>query len=203
MNKFFLLLNKITDCIYLSILWALFCLPVLTAGAATTALYYTAHKTLRKNRGHIRDTFLGAFRRNFKRATKMWLVILAFFLVAYMNYQITLEQLKQKTPLGMLCYFFIALLLFTAVWGVCVFAYTAKFESGIKSTMKNAALISIAYLPWSLLILLLLAAGVLAVYLSPVLLLLIPAGVACIFDWIFEKIFRRYIYFRKKDPEED
>ncbi len=35
-------LNKMTDLILLNVLWILCCLPVITAGAATTAAYYVS-----------------------------------------------------------------------------------------------------------------------------------------------------------------
>ena len=68
---------KIFDCMCLSILWMVCCLPVVTAGAATAALYATVYRYLRKEEGHLLGTYFGAFRENWKRSTPVWLVLLA------------------------------------------------------------------------------------------------------------------------------
>ena len=60
---------RIFDCMCLSILWFLCCLPVLTAGAATTALYETVYRYIRKDEGTLLKIFFGAFRENWKRST--------------------------------------------------------------------------------------------------------------------------------------
>ena len=57
---------KVFDCMCLSILWLLFCLPVITAGASTTALYATVYHYIRKEEGHLWRTFWGAFRENLR-----------------------------------------------------------------------------------------------------------------------------------------
>ena len=43
-NKLFGALGKAVDCVILSVLWLVCCLPVITIGASSTALYYTVHK---------------------------------------------------------------------------------------------------------------------------------------------------------------
>ena len=52
-NKFFQGLGKIIDVICLSAFWFFLCIPIVTAGAATTALYYTVNKVIRNNRSYI------------------------------------------------------------------------------------------------------------------------------------------------------
>ena len=41
-NPVFTALGKVVDCAWLSILWLLCCLPVVTIGVSSTAMYYTA-----------------------------------------------------------------------------------------------------------------------------------------------------------------
>ena len=43
-------LSKFTDCICLSLLFFVSCIPIVTIGTASTALYYTVHKVLRHDR---------------------------------------------------------------------------------------------------------------------------------------------------------
>ena len=64
---------KVFDCMCLSVLWLLFSLPVITAGASATALYAAVYHYIRRDEGHMLRTFWGAFRENLKRSTVVWL----------------------------------------------------------------------------------------------------------------------------------
>ena len=44
-NTLLSILGKITDSLLLCLLYLLSCLPIITIGAATTALYYTTHNS--------------------------------------------------------------------------------------------------------------------------------------------------------------
>ena len=55
--------------VVLSVLWCLCSLPILTLGASSAALYHTAVKVIRQNRGYafanFRDSFKGSLRQTF------------------------------------------------------------------------------------------------------------------------------------------
>ena len=68
---------KIFDCMCLSVLWLVACLPIFTIGAATTAMFAVIHRYIRQEDGGLGKTFWGAFREEFKRTTLCWLVALA------------------------------------------------------------------------------------------------------------------------------
>jgi hypothetical protein len=59
--------------------------------------------------------------------------------------------------------------------------------------MQNAALIAGGNPGWSLLILVLFVLALLAVYLIPMLIFLVPAGLFLLYDLILERIFRKYM----------
>lgn len=192
-NGFFQVVNKIVDGFFASILWLLFSLPIVTVGASTTAFYYTVHKSLHGNRGYIWRCFWSSFKSNFKQATKIWLVLLAIYAFLFVDRQLMYSALEQGSGLGMLYYVFYFLIFFWLVWCVYIFAYSARFENGMKDTMKNAGIIALLNLPWSVAVLILLLAGSLLVYLSPVAVTFIPAVVAYLYDLFLEKVFRKYM----------
>ena len=55
-------LNTLTDLIFLSVIWAFLCLPVITIGPATTALYYTAVHCIRRKEYGPYQRFFRTFR---------------------------------------------------------------------------------------------------------------------------------------------
>ena len=62
-------LNKVTDLLILNLVTLLLCLPVITAGAALTAMHYVLLKMVRGEEGYIVKSFFRAFKREFRQAT--------------------------------------------------------------------------------------------------------------------------------------
>ena len=62
--------NKVFDVIAVSLLWFVCCIPVITAGASTTALYDTVFRNIRQNRGYCYKGFLKCFKDNFKNTVQ-------------------------------------------------------------------------------------------------------------------------------------
>lgn len=202
-NGFFRVVNKIVDGFWASILWLVFSLPIVTCGAATTAFYYTVHKSLRGNRGYVWRSFWSSFRSNFKQTTKIWLILLVIFAFLFADHRIMFAFLEQGSRLGVLYYFFYFLMFFWAVWCVYIFAYSARFENGLKETMKNAGIIALLNLPWSVVVLVLLLAGSLLVWLSPISVTFMPAVLVYLYDMFLEKIFRKYMTEEDLKKEEE
>ena len=75
-NKLFNAVEKCMDLIKLNLLWMLFCIPVVTAGASTCALHEMASKMAAGEDGYVLKPFVRAFRRYFVRATKVWIPFL-------------------------------------------------------------------------------------------------------------------------------
>ena len=79
-------IGKVMDILWLSTLWFLCCLPVVTIGASTTALYYTSVKAIRRNRGYVTKTFFHALRMNFFPALGIWILYMAGIVLFYINF---------------------------------------------------------------------------------------------------------------------
>lgn len=192
-NKLFGALGKVVDCVILSVLWLVCCLPVITIGASSTALYYTVHKSIRGNRGYTTKNFFSAFKDNFKPATLSWMVALAVQIVLSLDAYITWQVLQTGNNMGAFFYFFLILIVFSIGWVVYTFAYIARFENTVKITLKNAVLMELRHLPWSLLIIFLFLFAIFLTWLIPILVFLMPACIVLMFDLILERIFRMYM----------
>lgn len=76
-NPIWKFIGNLADFFFLSVLWAVCCLPVFTIGAATTALYYVTLKMASNQEGKLTESFFRSFRQNFRQATGIWLGFLA------------------------------------------------------------------------------------------------------------------------------
>ena len=58
-------LSKIFDMGFLTLIYLVFCIPIVTIGAATTSLYYVSAKVIRHNRIYVCREFWISFKINF------------------------------------------------------------------------------------------------------------------------------------------
>lgn len=192
-NVIFRGLNKFVDSVYASLLWLLCCIPIFTIGASTSALYYTAHKSIRGGREYVGRSFFKAFRENFKQATLSWLVLFFVILLLIFDARVMRQMLAAGNNLGVLYYLFLVAIVFAVGWGCYLFPFVARFENTVRATLKNAALLELRHLPWSLLLIVLFAVAALLIWLVWPLIFLVPTLLCLLDDVILERIFRRYM----------
>ena len=136
---------------WLNLLWFVCSLPVVTLGAASTALYYVTLKLARGEEGNVTAMFFQAFRRDFKQATGMWLILLGagLFLGAdgYILYHL---RLTAQGPAAVMWTVLLAVIIAAAVMYVIVLLYAfpllASVSNTVKAMLKNAFLIGTHYL---------------------------------------------------------
>lgn len=199
----FTILNKISDLILLNVLWLLCSIPIVTIGASTTSMYYVAMKLAEGDDGYVTRKFFKAFKENFRQSTIMWLIMLvAGAIIASDVYACLFWEMGSWNSILLPFAFFFALfysLIFVYLWPL-----QAKLENKIKYTFKNALLLSIRHLPYSILFI---AGTVLSIVLFlkvpqllPLYLLLTESLLTFGFSFLFLKIFNLYI---TKKPQEE
>ena len=140
-------LSKLADLVVLNFLAVLCSLPVVTLGASAAALY-DAVERLMKDEGSTVRNFFRAFGSNFRKATALWLILLALGTVGVvcMLYYGNTEMTGQGV-------FFVCSVLILVLWSFTVswvFPLQAKFENTVRGTLTNGLLCALAYLPRSL-----------------------------------------------------
>lgn len=212
-NKFYQTIGKIVDCFFVSILWCICCIPVVTAGAATTALYYTVNKVILHGRSYVWKEYWHSFRSNFKQATISWLILLVAAIILGMDAYIMYQYSKAGEKIGSIYTAFLVLLAFEAVWGNYIFSYIARFENTTKQVFRNTIFMMIINLPWSAVILITLAIACYAVYvlvfslvqvnLIPILVLVVPAVYMIAVNQAVERVYLKYMSEEDRQAEEE
>lgn len=132
--------EKIWNLTVLNICFVVSCLPVVTVGAALTALSSVNLRMLRREEGRVAADYWKAFRQNFRQSTGTWLLLLAaggLFAVDFW----ALSQLGGmavfvlKVLLGALFVVYLAVLHY-------IFAYIARFSDSLWVGLKNALMLS-------------------------------------------------------------
>ncbi len=177
-------LSKILDCIFLSILWVVFSLPLITFGASTSALYYTANKTIRNSRGYVWQQFWRGFKSSFKQSTILWLIFLLIMFLLYNDIQIV-GLLGSGNLAFAAKVFFTVLMVVLGMVVMYIFPYVARFSAPLKSVAKNCAFMMVRHLPWSFLALLVIAVTAFIMWLIPITIFFMPTLGALVIDTYF------------------
>lgn len=193
-GRLFRALSFFADMILLQLIWVVFSLPLVTIGASTTAAYYAAMKKLEYEEGHIWSNFIRGFCSNFAQSTKLWLIMVAASVVLAGDLVFS-QKAGGVLGSGLMVFFtpFAVLVLFTLIY---LFPIQARFENTILQTLKNAFLMSIANIPYTILALILGAALAAVGFLIPQILIVVVLcgfglyfGITSVF---FLKIFKKY-----------
>lgn len=141
-------LNRVGDMLILNFVMILCCIPVITIGAACTAMHYVLLKIVRDEEGYLVRGFFKSFVRNFKQATIAWLlmlVVIAVYLGDWLIFSYSGIAFPKALVIAVVAVGVIALMI-----SLYVFPLIARFENTVRNTIKNAAILAFANLPKTL-----------------------------------------------------
>ena len=168
---FIRMLNRVGDVVLLSVLFTLFCLPVITIGPSMSALYYTAMKGIQGDDGYIWKNFIKSFKENFKQATALWLCFIVAFVILGVDVWFWAMQIKLGTNVVVKCLAVVSIIMLLVA--IFVFTYSfpllAKFDNRNSITIRNAFFLSIKNFPITVIILVIDAVVVWTFYYQPAL----------------------------------
>lgn len=191
-NLFFQGCSKIFDLVVLSALWLALCLPVVTIGPATAALYYTVVKCIRRGEAEPYKNFFRSFRDNFKVGAVSGVIAAAVGVVLWLGWMMfnlanpedagaafmrTVYTVVLVIPLGVAVYLFPALSRFTfGVGGLYAASFKLAFRhlpSTVIMVLLNVEMVNLSLK-----------------YMAP--LFVTPALTALLTSLFLERIFKKY-----------
>lgn len=186
-------MGKVADLVILNLLALICSIPIVTIGASWTAMYFVTIRMVRKEEGYIIRDFFRSFKENFKQATIIWLIVLAVaavFIGDIFIYNMMPDQIPKLVMIGVVALSYLAL--GTVVY---VFPVLSRFQNTIKNTIKNAFLLSVVNIPFTLILIALLVIppilSIFVIEIAPVMFLMglsVPAYISSI---MFVRIFRK------------
>lgn len=149
-GKVYQVMGKLADLVILNFLWVLCSVPVFTAGASTAALYSVLLKMAGNEESDILHSFFQAFRRNFRQATAVFVILLAVCGVLGCDFYFCTHMQGTAGRMLFVVFGVIALFVFLAVG--YLFPVIAFFENSTKKVFRNVLLLAAAHFPYTLLI---------------------------------------------------
>lgn len=191
-NPVFHYLSKVTDVLFVSVLWIIFSLPVVTAGASTSALYYTVHHQIMRGRGYVWTSFWTTFKKGFGDSVICGLIVELVMGFLAFDAILTGSLLKQNPRmvwLSAMTVIFVVLFLFAIAWFILVFCYRGRFEDRWKTSLKNGGQLFLGRFPHALLLIAVFLVSFNWVRRQPIMLFVLPALVMMGIDFLMEKTF--------------
>ena len=198
-NRIMSFLAKLGDMFILNVLYLVCCIPVITIGAATTALYYNTLKMAENRESYVWREFLRTFKENFKQATIIWMIILVIGAVLVGDF-LVMGGIGSQALASVTAIVVIVVGVFLILTAVYVFPVLARFDNSVLNIMKYALLMAIRHLPSTVVILaihsvpLLLAFASLEAFIRGLLpVLLFTVSILAYFESkLFSRIFSNY-----------
>lgn len=197
-NFFFRLCSLIMDLALLSLLWLFLCIPVITAGASTTALYYTVVKCIRRGEPAPYRNFFQCFRDNFMAGLPATLVAEGLAAALFLAYRAIRAAAVTGDQGAVLLYyaFCVLLILFVGTAGY-LFPLLSRFSLAGGRLLIRALQLALRHLPSTVILAVLntVSAWFILQFSFPFVLPLLfgPALAALLASFPLERVFRRYI----------
>lgn len=192
-NFFWKCFDKMADVLILSLLWFLCSLPLITIGAASTALYDTVFHTIRQGEPTPYSRFFRTFKREFRRATPSFLLWGAALFLAFAGYNITTSAAQTDSRwfiLAMAYYILMILLLGILSW---LFPLLSRYEFTFAQLNRTALQFWFAHLPSSIALAALLALSIELCFQLIFPIFFLPCLEALLASLLVERAFQKHI----------
>ena len=141
-NKVTAVLARITELVYLQLLFLLTSIPVITIGAGLSALFSVSRKLHLDTISEIAPNYFKAFAANFKRSTLAWLFFLFIALMVYVDVNFYAERGTFGLAARILVYVIAGLAYLCFVY---IFPMLAWLDRKLLPQMKNALILAFAH----------------------------------------------------------
>lgn len=208
-NPFFQFMGKVFDLLVLNMLWLICCIPIVTIGPATTAMYYVAMKIARDDYNGVARPFFHSFKQNFLQGLVLTVIFIVVGAVLFFDYRFCLlfEGIAEKIMIGAFIFFGVVYLMIVSY----TFPLLSQYTNTIGGTIKNALFLALTKMGTALEIVFLNLAPILILYfmpetagwIIPILLFLAPAFLAFTNSMLFKKVFADFIKMQENLAEKE
>ena len=154
-NLFWRIMARSVDFVGLSIFWIALCLPIVTIGPATAALYYTVVKVFRhKSDDGAFGMYWKAFVQNLRRGIPATLIFIPVMLLLAYGYAVMRDNAVSSQGVVMFVAYYIVLLIPVGMF-CYLFPMMGRFDMSVKELFRTSFILAIRHLPSTFVVVLL------------------------------------------------
>ncbi|MCI1832799.1 MAG: YesL family protein [Bifidobacterium sp.] len=136
-------MSVIGDLAMVNVAWLICCLPIVTIGASTGALYEVVRSLHEHDDAHVMRKFLRAFTRRFGASLALTLAWLAFVALAMFDLWFLSHQTRNMQMVSMVYGFVVAIIAVISVGGVFIFMVTSRSSLSVWSQIRQSFVVAI------------------------------------------------------------
>ena len=200
-SGFFRFFTRVFDLMWLNILFLVCCLPIITIGASTSALYSVCLKLVRNEETYVTKDFFHAFRQNLKQGIFLHLILSLITIIVAFDLFVMWNIMEYAV---LYKWAFIVMIIFSALFfiaAIYVYPLLAQFNNTVKGYLRAAFGLALKHFPYSVMFLLLTATPIAAALLIPgaleweilICLMIGFSGMVYMNSCFFSVIFNKYI----------
>lgn len=190
-GSFYYYSQKAFDILLVSVYWILGSLLVVTAGAASAALYYTVIKSVRGDSSSVTESFWHSFKDSLRQGIPHGLLTFGLLFLFLWNYGIIHAKMDGNAGIGFSMLYL--LLAFAVLSAACwVFPLLSRYRMPFGWYTKAALFSLFRYFPRTILLVAIHAAGYYLVYRWLPTILFVPGTVSLLGSFFAEKVVSRY-----------
>lgn len=199
-STFFRFITNIGNLIIVSVLWIIGCIPLITIGTSTAALYYTCVKVIRHGRGYLFSSFLHSYRSNLKQGTIVTALALIISFILYMNF-------RYITSLDTAPQYLIAIYQISMTFFACLLIYMiavmSRFSVTFFQLLKLSVFMMIRHFYYTFIMLVLLITVMILMMAIPFSVLFLPGIYILLTSLIMEKVLQKYTPHAEDSSDEN
>ena len=202
-NGFFSFMAKVWDMILLSIIWVICCIPIITIGPATTAMYYAIVKVIRRERGYVTKEFFRSFKDNLKLGLISATIFLGVAYILYIDFMYAVTKRDAGSKYGdVMVAGFIAITTIVVFILIFIYPILSRFTVNLRGLFKTSFIIAMKHFPTTFLMAVIVAIFGLGVYLIYPFIFIAPALCCLVCSFLVERIFKKYMPKPEETSEE-
>lgn len=185
-------LEIFADLCIVSVYWLLCCIPIVTIGASSAALYSSVTKVIRAEKGTLTRTFFKEFRNSFRQGIFLSLIF-AGGCALIIAYNLLGESIPSQAEYFIIYWVVVAIMaVILAGTFIYVFPLLARFRQKTWIILRTGFYLSVGYPIKTLGLICLLALAALIARRAPLMMLLLPGAYALLASFIQEPILEKH-----------
>lgn len=185
--------SRLADFVLLSCCWTLCCIPVVTIGASSIALYDTVARCVRGYEGNMFRRFFRTFKNELGRGVLITVFWAAIAFVLNVGYQVLAQMGQESSGWAIFSLIYFVSLLLPVGCACWVIATESRFVHSFGTLHRNAFIFTFAHLPHTAAVALLFVVALNVLINIPPLIMFIPGLMVYLQSFFIEKVLKKYM----------